>query len=89
MIFRPPADIVERNDLLPISATALGNQRIFFAPRASFELAEPLGGGLSGFGPVDGSELASQGWRSFQPQKDRHSGLDARCGCTLANGKPW
>ena len=33
----------------------------FFAPGAGFELAEPLGGGLRGFGPVDGFELASQG----------------------------
>ena len=39
---------------------------------AVFELAEPLGGGLRGFGPVDGFlSSRARAWRSFQPQKDR------------------
>jgi hypothetical protein len=52
---------VKGSDLLPVAAPALGNHRIFFAPRTGFKLAESLGGDLRRFGPVDGFELASQG----------------------------
>ena len=55
---------VKRNDLLPVSAPALGDHRIFFAPGTSFELAEPLAGRLHGFGPVNPFEFA-EGIRKF------------------------
>ena len=60
---------VKGDDLLPISAPALGDHRIFFAPGAGFELAEPFGGGLRGFGPIDGFELGSQGLALFPAAK--------------------
>src|SRR6476659_6835756 len=49
---------VKGNNLLPISAPTLGDHRILSAPGAGVKLAESLGSGLDGFGPVNGLEFA-------------------------------
>ena len=76
---------VKGTDLLPVSSPALGNHRIFFAPGTSFELAEPLGGRLHDFGPVNPFEFARQGLAFFPATK----GQTIAVKCTNPRSARW